>query len=249
MVRTRAEALRAALFYVVVAALLTVIATKHLADLLPKHLAKQIGDNSEAYTIAGVACLWLHFGRRIAQRYGIEKVGAVIGGLVCLAIAVIFKKAGWPSSVGTLNEAWFALAFLLPYFALPRPLRWAPLLSLAVVVGLLAGHDTDLVIKGAEAWIVVVLAPIGFDVFDRAVLENTAESHLRRIVWMVLLIVVPLLAAALHHHVGHGHVAGIRDYLSRANEAFIGLFIVHAYVGYWARSALAGRPALVASSR
>ncbi len=237
-----AEAVRIGLFYVVAAVLLVVITTKHLADILPTHLAHRVADNSEGYVIAGVACLWLHFVRRDAQRRGIGLAVGIVGGLVCLGLGILFKKAGWPSSIGTLNEAWFGLAFLLPYVMLPRPLRWAPLFSLAVVVGLLIAHDTSIVVKGAESWMVLILAPLGFDVFDRAVLDPAAkESHLSRLAWMAILIAVPLAAAALHHHVGHGHVNGIRDYVSRANEAFVGLLIVHAYVGYWARSALPSR--------
>jgi hypothetical protein len=243
------EALRAALFYVAIAALLIVCTTRHTADVFPNRLAHRIGDNSEAYLLAGVACLWLHFVRREAQRRGIGLIAGVVGGLVCLVLGIIFKKAGWPSSVGTLNEAWFGLAFLLPYFMLPRPIRWAALFSLALVIGLLIANDTSIVIKGAESWMVLVLAPLGFDVFDRAILDRGArESQLLRLLWMAILIAVPLLAAALRHHVGHGHVNGIRDYISRANEAFIGLLIIHAYCGYWARSALAGRRSPLLSS-
>ena len=103
-------------------------------------------------------------------------------------------------------------------------------------------HDTSLVVKGAEAWMVLVLAPLGLDVFDRAILDSDArESHALRLVWMALLVAIPVLAAAVHHHLGHGHVAGIRDYISRANEAFVGMLIIHAYFGYWMRGALATR--------
>ena len=68
---------------------------------------------------------------------------------------------------------------------------------------------------------------------------GSRESHVLRLLWMGVLIAIPVLAAGLHHHVGHGHVAGIRDYIARANEAFVGLLIIHAYFGYWMRSALA----------
>jgi hypothetical protein len=238
----RGEAVRVALFYLAVTALLIIVATKHTADILPKHFAHRVGDNSEGYLLAGGACLWLQFVRREAQRRGIGMVAGVIGGLVCLGLGLLFKYAGWPSSVGTLNEGWFGLAFLLPYFMLPRPLRWAPAFSAVVVVALLLGHDATIVVKGAEAWMVLVLAPLGFDVFDRAVLDpNARESHLGRLVWMAILVLVPLAAAGLRHHSGHGHVHGILGYISRANEAFVGLLIIHAYVGYWARSVLSAR--------
>src|SRR4051812_38859815 len=244
------EAVRVALFYLVLGVLLVIITTKHLADILPTHLAHRISDNSEGYTIAFVACAWLQFVRPGGRDRRNNLLLSLAGGGICLVIALIFKNAdSLPVSVATLNEAWFALAFLLVYFALPRPLRWAPLLSLAIVIGLLAAHDTSVVVKGAEAWMVLILAPLSFDVFDRAILDPDArESHLLRLVWMAGLIAVPVLAAALRHHVGHGHAEGIRDYVSRANEAFIGLLIIHAYVGYWARSALAGHRALATST-
>lgn len=234
------EIVRVALFYVVATVAMIIIATKHTADILPTHLAHQVADNSEGYLIGAGACLWLHFGRRIPRRTGGVVAAALVVGAICLALGIIFKEAGWPSSVGTLNEGWFGLAFLVPYFVLPRPLRWAPLFSVAVLIFLLAGHNLSIVVKGAEAWMVLLLAPIGFDVFDRAIVDrNARESHVGRLIWMAILVGVPVLAVALHHHLGHGHVAGTRDYVSRANEAFVGLLIIHAYCGYWARSALA----------
>jgi hypothetical protein len=240
---TTAEASRVAVFYLFFVALLIVITTKHLGDILPTHLAKQISDNSEGYTVALVACAWLQFVRPAARRRGISLPVGLFGGAICLGAAFLCKNVeSLPLSVQTLNEAFFGLAFLLVYVALPRPVRWAPLLSVALVIGLLAGHDTSVVIKGAEAWVVLVLAPLSFDVFDRAILDPDAkESHAMRLAWMAVLILIPLVAVAAHHHVGHGHVRGIRDYISRANEAFIGLLIIHAYFGYWARSALAHR--------
>ncbi|MFL6238694.1 MAG: hypothetical protein ACJ735_04260 [Actinomycetes bacterium] len=237
---SRAERLRIALFYAVGVVLLVIITTKHLDDILPNHLAHQISDNSEGYVIGLGACAWLQFAPR-SRPTRVSLVLTVAGSLLCLALGLIFEFAGGlPVSVATLNEGWFALAFLIPYVGLPRPLRWAPVLSLVILVGLLAGHNTSLVVNGAEAWVVLVLAPLGFDVFDRAILEADAkESHLLRLLWMAILVAVPVAAVGLHHHLGHGHVAGIRDYISRANEAFVGVLIIHAYAGYWARSALA----------
>jgi hypothetical protein len=237
------EAARIAIFYIAFIALLILITTKHLADLLPHHLAKQVSDNSEGYTLALVACAWLQFVRPAIRRRAISFPVGLVGGAVCLGLGLICKNVdSLPGSVRTLNEAFFALAFLLVYVSLPRPMPYAPIFSVLLVVGLLIAHDTSIVLKGAEAWVVLVLAPLSFDVFDRAILEpGVRESHVLRLIWMAVLVLIPIIAVALHHHLGHGHVAGIRDYISKANEAFVGLLIIHAYCGYWARSALAGR--------
>jgi hypothetical protein len=233
--------LRLVLFYGGFGVLLLLIITKHL-QWLPHHfhLTKRVSDNSEAYALALIACAWLHWARPAAIRRGRLIPASLLGGAICLGLALLCKYGGLPVKIATLNEGFFGAAFVLVYAALRRPLRWAPLLSVAVIVFLLIGHTTGLVVKGAEAWMVLVLAPVGFDVFDRAILEPDArESHVLRLLWMGVLIAIPVLAAGLHHHVGHGHVAGIRDYIARANEAFVGLLIIHAYFGYWMRSALA----------
>src|SRR4051812_12648421 len=145
------EALRAAIFYLFFIVLLIIITTKHLGDLLPKHFAKQVSDNSEGYTVALVACAFLHFVRPAARRRGVTFPVGLLGGLVCLGAAFICKNVdSLPVSVQTLNEAFFALAFLLAYVSLPRPMPYAPLFSLAVLIGLLIAHDTSIVVKGAE---------------------------------------------------------------------------------------------------
>jgi hypothetical protein len=223
--------------------LLIIITTKHMADILPKHAAKQVSDNSEGYVIAVVACAWLQFVRPAVRRLAVSFPAGLVGGVLCLGLALICKEASsLPGSVRTLNEAFFALAFLLVYVSLPRPMPYAPIFSVLVVAGLLIAHDSSVVVKGAEAWVAIVLIPLSFDVFDRAILEpGVRESHLLRLIWMAALVVIPVVAAAVHHAHPHGHVEGTWAYLSKANEAFVGMLIIHAYCGYWARSALAGR--------
>jgi hypothetical protein len=235
--------LRLVLFYGGLGLLLLLIITQHL-NWLPHHfhLAKRVSDNSEGYVLALIVCAWIHWARPAAiQRRQLIPI-SVVGAVVSFGLALLCKFGGLPPKIATLNEGFFGAAFVIAYVAVRRPLRWAPLFSVVAVVGLLLSSNTSIVIKGAEAWMVLVLAPLGFDLFDRAILDPKArESQVLRLLWMAILIAVPVLAAALHHHVGHGHIAGIRDYISRANEAFVGLLLVHAYFGYWMRSALATR--------
>jgi hypothetical protein len=229
---------RVVVFYAAFLALLVLIVTKHLGDLLPHGLTNQIGHNSEGYAVAVVACAWVQWVLPESIRRAVSWQAALVGGVACLAVAIVFKTAGLPSTIGTLNEAFFGLAFVLPYVHIPGRVRWAGVFSIALVVALLIGHDTSVVQKGAEAWVVIVLAPLGLDVFDRGLLDPPARNgHLLRLAWLAALVVVPLLVALLDGHLGHGHVEGIRDYLAKANEAFVGLFIVHAYFGYWATEA------------
>jgi hypothetical protein len=233
--------LRLVLFYGGFGVLLLLIITKHL-QWLPHHfhLAKRISDNSEGYVLALIACAWIHWARPAGIRRGQLILWTLLGTAACFGLALLCKFGGLQPKIATLNEGFFGAAFVIAYVAFRRPLRWAPLFSLVAVIGLLLANNASIVVKGAEAWMVLVLAPLGFDLFDRAILDPDArESHVLRLLWMTLLIAIPVAAAGLHHHLGHGHVAGIRDYIARANEAFIGLFIVHAYFGYWMRRALA----------
>jgi hypothetical protein len=232
---------RLVLFYGGFIALLLLIITKHLG-WLPHHfhLAKRISDNSEGYVLALIGCAWIHWARPAAIRRRQLIPISLVGAVVCFGLALLCKFGGLQPKIATLNEGFFGAAFVLAYVALRRPLRWAPLFSLVAVIALLLANNASVVVKGAEAWMVLVLAPLSFDVFDRAILEPDArESQALRLLWMALLVAVPVLAAGLHHHLGHGHVAGIQDYISRANEAFVGMFIIHAYFGYWMRPALA----------
>jgi hypothetical protein len=235
--------LRLVLFYGGFGVLLLLIITKHL-QWLPHHfhMAKRISDNSEGYVLALIACAWLQWGRPAAIRRRQLIPISLVAAAACLGLALLCKYGGLQPRIATLNEGFFGAAFVIAYVAVRRPLRWAPLVSLVAVIGLLLANNASIVVKGAEAWMVLVLAPLGFDVFDRGIVDPDArESHVLRLLWMALLVAIPVAAAGLQHHVGHGHVAGIRDYIARANEAFVGLLLVHAYCGYWMRSALATR--------
>jgi len=229
--------LRFLVYYLVLAVLSVLIWTKHLADVLPSGLARQLGHNSEAYLLAFLLCAWIQWILPLSLRRRQSAAVAVMVGALSLILAIVLKETDIPITISTLNETFFALAFVLPYIHLRGRMPLAPVISAVVVIGLLAGHDTDIVVLGAEAWIVIVLVPLAFDVFDRRVLDNSAPvAHLRRLAWMAFLIVVLLLAEVLEGHLGHGHVEGIRDYIQRANEAFIALLLVHAFFAYWVPS-------------
>jgi hypothetical protein len=232
------EAARTAAFYAVGTLLLVAIWSTWLVNVswLSDEQAHRIGHNSEGYLFALLLCAWIQWVLPWAEERGLTRIVSIAGGAASVVIGLWLKNGPLPVQYATLNEAMFGLAFVLVYLALFRWHRLAPLFSLAVVVGLLLGSNTGLV-EGAEYWLVLVLAPLSFSVFDRTITDPDAEeSHVLRLAWMSVLIAVPVLVIALGGDLSE-NAEGIPAYLARANEAFLGLLIVHAYFGYWMRGA------------
>lgn len=219
-------------FYGGLALLLALILTDVLDRVLPSELAVRVAYNSEAYLFAIVLAAWIQFGLpRVA--IGSRVWWSFAHGAVWALIGIWLMLSGLPSRVVTLNEAAFALALLIPYVSLHRPLsRWS-LSAVPVLVGLTVWG----VGWGPESWIVdqaetfgfVVLAMLTFEVFDRSLLQSDAQvNRWLRLAWYGFLVLEPFIVSGLGTGVRAGNSAGALtlDYLGRIHESFIGVVLV-----------------------
>lgn len=229
---------RTAVFYVAVGALLLLIVLHGLGTLLPGGLGRQIGHNSESLLFALGFCAVTQFllpALRSAGR-ALWPVTVPMAG-ACFVLGYGLVRSGWAPALVTLNESVVALGLLLLYVALPRPFRFAPLVSAAVLAFIVIGFDTGFVLDQAESLVPALLAPIALDVVDRTILEpEQRDRRALRLAWMVLLVVVAvgLIGAARWARTDlHGPLRLGIDYGQRAAEAYWGWLLVHAYFGLW----------------
>jgi hypothetical protein len=162
-----------------------------------------------------------------------EWPATVAAALVFAACGLLLLVTHLPSRFRTLNETFMAAAVLIPYLQARRPLpaRLAAGASLAVLAVIVVGHRTASVTDLAEALAVFVLAPIGFDVVDRGILdERAATSPTRRYGWYAALIALPLLFSFLQYGLHlHGDLRIATRYSVRTYEAFVAMLLVELY--------------------
>jgi hypothetical protein len=216
--------------------LLALIISKTLAGLIPGTVGKHIGDDSEGYVLALFLPLWIEYVRpRLAGRRAEWITTAAAAAMMLGVFLLLYNSRGVIGTVKTLNETFFALTFLIPYVQLtrrPTPYAaWGGALGVLVVV-LAAGHTSLMGITTnlAEGLVMMILAPIAFDVTDRGILRPERPSPLRaRQAWWALLIVLPLLFIVVRHaHLG-GPIGAADRYATRAQEAFAGMFLLEMY--------------------
>jgi hypothetical protein len=223
------EHLTRVLFYGAVLLLLVSTVTGLLAALLPEDVATSGAHNSEGYVILLGVAAWIEFVRpRIPP--GAWRVTAAASG-TSLAVALVLLLAGLPTPLATLNEAFFALAVLIPWLQLPRPVpRPAfalPLVAAAVPVVL---HGDAAVVRADEVLAAFVLFPIALDLVDRGILDPRQPRRLPLVVaWLAGIVVVVLAAHLLRTPAPQGPGQDLVDFLSRVNEVFIAVFFVHVY--------------------
>lgn len=234
-------------FYGGLAVLLLLITTGILGNLLPR-FSSRIAYNSEAHFFALFLGAWIQFAlprlnrqQRMRWALGAGAVFAIIG------IGLILSD--FPSRIRTLNESALALAVLIPYLSLPRPVnRWL-LLSVPILITLTAWAavwaPSSWLIDQAETVGFIVLAVLTFDVFDRALLEeNALVSRAPRIAWYSFMVFEPIVVSALGTDLrqGGGGLALTLEFLGRIHESFIGVllvaFIIH--VGTMSSARVAG---------
>ncbi len=231
----RARAILMVLFYGGLAVLMLAIFTGALGAVLPGSMASHISDDSEAYVFALLLGAWIQWGVWRLPYERLVKLGAALGAL-CGVITVVLLVTDLPGSVKTLNETFFALAVLVPYVSLRRPLGWWPhvcsIVLLLAIVGGVGLWPESLWRTLAEGLTIVVLAPWAFDLLDRTILDFRAENQ----PWMRptlygLLIAIPVVVVALgvERRVGHGLVPQTLDYIGRSQESFVGLLLVLVY--------------------
>lgn len=230
------RAVRSGAFYTLVAIALLILVTKAHAQVLPGGLASQIGHNSEALLFPLLVCATIQYFRPWARRQRAPWVPTVIlAGLLFLA-AYLLLQTGWSSSIVTLNEPIVGAGLVALYVMLPRPFRYAPLVSLAVLAFIAVFFDTAFVLDQAESLVPFLIAPLALDVFDRTILErDQPDRPVLRVVWIGVLVAVGLAfmaAAPWARDDLQGWFRYAIDYGQRASEAYWGWILVHVYFGY-----------------
>lgn len=212
------------------------IITKALNNLLPSGVARHIAADSEGYVLALLLPLWIEYARpRLTGRRAEPVITAAAAALMLGVFLLLYNSHSIIGTVTTLNETFFALVFLIPYVQPdrrpPAYVAWGCTLGVLLVV--LVTDRTSLIAattKLAEGYVMMMLAPVAFDVADRGILRPGLPSALRvRQAWWALLVILPLLFIVLRHaHLGGP--AGTADfYATRAQEAFVGMFLVQIY--------------------
>jgi hypothetical protein len=231
------DALRSVLFYVVTGAVLLVLVTKRQHDFLPPGVSSQVGHNSEIFALALLMCPIVQFG---VPRLRARPVPLVATLLVAAPLALLAAAIFWlptPGTVRTLNEPVVAAAVLTVYVVLRRPVRLAWLLPLPAVALIVLFYDLAFVQAQAESLVVLVLAPLGFDVFDRTILDRRRTGGAAvRYCWYAFLLVWPaLMLWANDAQTGTGVISQAIDYQARGAEGFWGLLVTEAYFTTWLR--------------
>jgi hypothetical protein len=220
-------------FYGGLVALLAGILLEIFPRFLPDRVADRIGHNSEGLLLALVLALWIEHARPKVSGSRLQWPLTLAVAVACAVAAVFLLWTDLPSRFRTLNEPLLAAAVLVPYVQIRRPLpsNLAILASLAVLALIVFGERTQVVTDLAETLGALVLAPIGFDVVDRGILDLHAPTSARlRYGWYVLLVVTPIAFSVLEYAVGVSGVAGeVTRYGVRIAEAFLCMLLVELY--------------------
>lgn len=223
---------RSVLFYGGCLLLLVVLVTKLLTVVLPAGLAHEIDDESEALPIAALFCAYVQFIRVPwgARRRDVWLVTCLLAA-ASWVVAWLLLTLSLPAGLVTLNESFVAVGAMILYACPSRPVGWAPLLSVVLLVVAVAFSSTNFITAQAESVVPIVLAPLAFDWADRTILQPAAVSRpVRRLTWCLLLVLVPLVARA---HVSIGSHHDLLQFERRATEGFLGLLLVHLFFSYW----------------
>ncbi|WP_298886971.1 hypothetical protein [uncultured Serinicoccus sp.] len=218
------------------------------AQVLPEAIASTFAYNSEGYFFALLLGAWIHFALPRLPR-GSHRLMVASG--VGLAFAVLgwwmLSTEGLRSSIATLNEPALALAVLVPYVTLSRPLaRWAPVgvsvvVLITVALGLWAGdpqpgvqlESVNWVISMAEMMALVFLAPIVLDLTCPWILDRSERGRSGVLPTLLGLALVPVIVSGLGQEAraGDSVLPLMLNYLGRSHEAFVGFLLLVAYFG------------------
>jgi hypothetical protein len=234
-------AVLSAVYYSALIVLLGMAVTGTLESVFPAELADDIGEDSEALVLAVALPAWIQFARPllIRTRYGWPATLLAAGVFLAAGMCMYFSAVGLPAEVSTLSEPVLALAALVPYSQLRRPLRKitvAALPTAAVLVVLLA-PDVGLVVRAPELLAMLVLVPVGLDVVDQRILDpDAASARAIRWSWYALLLLAPLCLSLLLRDTFTG--TPVRNVVL-AQEAWFGVLLLQLYLA--ARLALRSR--------
>jgi hypothetical protein len=195
-------------------------------------LAEHVSRNSEGYVMALGVAAWIEFVRpalgSVRRTTGVTSAAAV----AALAVGVFLLRGPVPGVVGTLNEAFFALAVLVGWLELPRPVpavAWLLPVGSFLVACLLSSHPA--VVAAAEYLAAYVLFPVGLDLVDPGILQARVPTRLPLVLgWMAVLVVLAVTVHVLAPDPLPDGVADVIRYLSRINETVIAVLLVHLYL-------------------
>lgn len=237
----------APVYYFGLLALVVLIATGAMptVKVFGVHITKQVSENSEGLVFALLLPLWVQFVRPRLEGASVQWPVTLMVSAACLATgALLYNEEGALGGLKTLNETVLALALLLPYVQLRRPLPagLGILAAAAVVVLVIAFSSTSVVTRLAEGVGMLVLAPLTFDVVDRALLNRSARGSTGvRVTWYSLLVLLPAAFSLLNRTVDGGPVEDFLAYAVRTQEAFVGMLLAGLYLALAAGDAhLAG---------
>ncbi len=224
-------------FYGALALLMVLILSGALAMIAPASIATRVAYNSEAYLFALILAAWIQFAIPRLRDRRLMMWALMHGALWALIGVSLIAGAMWindfPSRLATLNEPAIALAILIPYVSLRRPLpRWTLAivpLSVGVVVWAVGWAPDSWVIDQAETFGLVILAILTLDVFDRVLLERGAPVNRGiRLAWYGFMILEPILVSTIGTGVrsGEGAIALSLEFLGRIHESFVGVLLV-----------------------
>lgn len=221
-------------FYGAVSVLIFAILFDLLRFALPTALAERVALQSEGLVAALVIAVWIQFVRgrllNTAKHWPLVLLVSCVLGLSGLLLIT----SDLPSQYKTLNETMFALALLLPYLQLNRPLlRRIPLaLSGGLLAIIVLFNRTELVTSLAETLAMLVLAPVAFDMIERGILDvnQPPPSPFRRYSWWAFLALLPVMASLLYQtRMLEGILSEAITYQVRTHEAFVATLLVSVY--------------------
>lgn len=215
----------------------TAVIIRHDLDLvLPASLTTQIGHNREALGFAILLCATILWFRPWVARSRYEMTIAIAYGAALVAFGWWLLNSNLPTDYTTFSESFFAAGVLAIYVQPRRPLKYAPWLSAVVLALIVLFFNSALVLDQAENLVMIMLAPVAFDYFDRTILDPDAPDRpRRRLAWCVSLVLAWFvfwrLAAIVRPDLSGPVDYGI-DYAYRAAEAYVGILLVHLYFSY-----------------
>lgn len=218
--------------YGVLAALSILIVLEQLDTLLPEGIAAHVSRNNEGIVALLLLSAWIQV---LRTRPDISWGITVLVAAALVAVAVLVLVLDVRSTVRTLNEALFAVAVLVVYCRLARPLpRWGWILPAASLLAIITTSHTSWGVDLAETYFFVLLVPVGLDWADRSILEPSEPQHMGRLVsWTVFLVAAPMAFAALRPDQPYENVLEeILRYLSRPTEAFVAVLMLHIVFSY-----------------
>lgn len=207
--------------------LVVLIVTGQLDEIIPGGVASHVARNSEGMVALLLLTGWVLYVRSQPGLVSHVVTGAVAAALVL--IGVLLLVADVTSTLRTLNETCFAMAVLIAYVALPRPLPgWAWMLPVGAAVAAVATAGTDVGTDLAETYVFLVLVPLALDVFDRSILEPDQPQRPGLLAgWLVFVVAAPTLFSLVRPDKPYEGVEPVLRYLSRPTEAFLAVLLLH----------------------